>query len=129
MCIVCDENPKAHSFFKLATESGVHIYYSCPAEATNYWDKESVANHCREKLAEKEDAKWIFIFDGMGYTIRHALAIGVAHRFLGVIKEYADTLVEIRIVNMSKHVGTMISIMRPFIPSNIYKKINWETFK
>jgi hypothetical protein len=108
----------------------VQIFYSCPAEATKYFDKESVELHCREKLHEKGNKnKWIFIFDGTGYSIRHALAIGVSLSFLRVITEHADTLVEIRILNTSSYVSTMLTIMKPFIPHNIYSKINWNTFK
>jgi hypothetical protein len=130
MCISCDIDPKSHSFFKIATEGTVQIFYSCPAEATKYFDKESVELHCREKLQEKGgENKWIFIFDGTGYTLRHALAIGVSLSFLRVIKEYSDTLIEIRILNTSSYVSTMLTIMKPFIPHNIYSKINWDTFK
>lgn len=130
MCKACDIDPKAHSFFKIATEDTIQIFYSCPAEATQYFDKESVELHCREKLQEKGyKNKWSFIFDGKGYTLRHALALGVSTTFLSVIKDHADTLVEIRILNTSTHVSTMLSVMKPFIPDNIYSKINWNTFK
>lgn len=130
MCKSCDDDPKSHSFFKIATENTIQIFYSCPAEATKYFDKESVELHCREKLQEKgENTKWIFIFDGTGYSLRHALAIGVSLSFLHVINDHADTLIEIRIVNTSTYVSTMLTIMKPFIPHNIYSKINWNTFK
>ena len=128
MCKSCDVDPKSHSFFKIATEDNVQIFYSCPSEATKYYDNESVEIHCREKLQEKGDTiKWIFIFDGTGYTLRHAMAIGVSLSFLRVIKEHADTLLEIRILNTSSYVSTMLTIMKPFIPHNIYSKINWNT--
>jgi len=130
MCKSCDNDPTSHSFFKIATENTIQIFYSCPAEATKYFDKESVELHCREKLHEKgEQTKWIFIFDGTGYSMRHALAIGVSLSFLRVIKDHADTLIEIRILNTSTHVSTMLAMMKPFIPHNIYSKINWNTFK
>jgi hypothetical protein len=130
MCKSCDVDPKSHSFFKIATEGNVKIFYSCPSEATKYYDKESVELHCREKLQEKGDTtKWIFIFDGTGYTLRHAMAIGVSLSFLRVISEHADTLLEIRIVNTSSYVSTMLTIMKPFIPHKIYSKINWNTLK
>jgi hypothetical protein len=128
MCKSCDVDPKSHSFFRIATEDNVQIFYSCPSEATKYFDKQSVKIHCREKLQEKGDTcKWIFIFDGTGYTLRHAMAIGVSLSFLRVIKEHADTLLEIRILNTSSYVSTMLTIMKPFIPHNIYSKINWNT--
>jgi hypothetical protein len=128
MCKSCDVDPKSHSFFRIATEDNVQIFYSCPSEATKYFDKQSVEIHCREKLQEKGDTcKWIFIFDGTGYTLRHAMAIGVSLSFLRVIKEHADTLLEIRILNTSSYVSTMLTIMKPFIPHNIYSKINWNT--
>ena len=130
MCKSCDVDPKSHSFFRIATEDNVQIFYSCPSEATKYYDKESVELHCREKLQEKGDTnKWIFIFDGTGYTLRHAMAIGVSLSFLRVIKEHADTLLEIRILNTSSYVSTMLTIMKPFIPHKIYSKINWNTLK
>ena len=97
-------------------------------QATKYYDKESVEIHCREKLQEKGDTnKWIFIFDGTGYTLRHAMEIGVSLSFLRVVKEHADTLLEIRILNTSSYVSTMLTIMKPFIPHKIYSKINWNT--
>ena len=57
------------------------------------------------------------------------MAIGVSLSFLRVIEEHADTLIEIRILNTSTHVATMLNIMKPFIPDNIYSKINWDTLK
>ena len=130
MCKACDVDPKSHSFFRIATKDSVQIFYSCPSEATKYYDKESVQIHCREKLQEKGNTtKWIFIFDGTGYTLRHAMAIGVSLSFLRVIEEHADTLIEIRILNTSTYVATMLNIMKPFIPDNIYSKINWDTLK
>lgn len=53
MCKSCDVDPKSHSFFRIATEDNVQIFYSCPSEATKYFDKQSVEIHCREEITRK----------------------------------------------------------------------------
>lgn len=127
MCKICDSDPKAHSFFKIATERNTQIFYSCPAEATRYWDTDGIVNHCNEKLAEKGDADWIYTFDGKGFGLKHALEIGAALGLLGVLKNHEDTLKEIRMINTSLHVKTMMKTVQPFISKSISKKIVWKS--
>tara|TARA_Y100000022_G_scaffold50828_1_gene43124 strand:+ start:372 stop:755 length:384 start_codon:yes stop_codon:yes gene_type:complete len=127
MCLICDENPKAHSFYKLAKENDSYIFYSCPADAEDYWDEEGIVSHIREKLNEIGSSNWIYIFDGKNFGIKNALEISVAKGIIEVLLEHSDTLKEIRLINTTRYVDLMMTIIKPFLPHEIFLKIKWNS--
>ena len=126
MCIICCKDPNAHSFYKLATQQEIQIYYSCPAQATHYNDVKGITHHIREILVEKGDAKWIYVFDGKDFGWKHMIELNVAKGVLDILIEQYDTLQEIQIINASSYVEVLMNMLKPILPTTIIEKIVWK---
>jgi hypothetical protein len=58
MCIICDQDPGSHSFeFYEKTNEGIYMYYTCPANATRYYDTNEILNHYEEVLEQNNNNK------------------------------------------------------------------------
>jgi hypothetical protein len=127
MCKICDDKPNSHSFHKLAKQGKTQLFYSCPAEATKYYDTEGIVQHMCELLDENKENNWIWIFDGRGFGIKHSLQIGTCMGIISVLKKYGDTLEEIRMTNTNPYVKSIFKACHPFIPNTLYNKIKWKS--
>ena len=125
MCILCDNDPTSHSFFKMGRQGNTNIYYTCPGDATNH-ETEGVLQHYKEVLEKNNGEKWIFVFDAKGFSFYHSTRVASALGLLTIFNEYGDNLQEVRIINVNGFVQTMFATMKPFIPSNIFNKIAWK---
>tara|TARA_B100000886_G_C20380992_1_gene473924 strand:+ start:297 stop:704 length:408 start_codon:yes stop_codon:yes gene_type:complete len=126
MCKKCDENPKAHSFYKLAIEDGKSIFYSCPAQAEDYNDVDGILEHILEKLGENQGKDWIYIFDGKGFELKHAMEIRLLKGIIAILDNNKQSLKEIRIINTSVYVEYLMNVLHPILPDCLSSKINWK---
>ena len=86
VCPFCRFNPESHSLKKIEIEDSLY-FYTCPAKATLYYDTNSILNHYKGVLSEI-DKEWIWVFDGAGFTLEHAMQITVAIELAKLKKNY-----------------------------------------
>ena len=126
MCIICDQDPGSHSFeFYGKTNEGINMYYTCPANATRYWDTEGILNHYTEVLEQNNNNKWIWIFDSQGFDVKHSLEIETAIGIIKILSQYDNSLYQIQIVNANVLIKTFYTLIYPFLSTNIINKIRW----
>ena len=78
VCPICSADPTSHSLRKLSETEDIVYYYTCPAKASKYNDREGILAHYDGELAQKGDKKWIWIFDSEGFDMKHALEAQLA---------------------------------------------------
>lgn len=124
ICSKCMMDPTCHSFKKISEKNGVYIYYTNPTKAKLYTDTEGILTHYDNALKQVGNKKWIWIFDSDGFDMKHALevktGIGIAEL---LTDKYANNLVEIKIINPTWHIKTMLKAVMPFLDKVTRDKI------
>ncbi len=115
-CPICAVNPSSHSLIKMGEKNGIVYYYTCPAKATMY-DAKSIINHYDGVLSEVKK-KWIWIVDGEGFGLTHAMQINVAIELAKFISK-CNNLNKIIIINPTIYITMMHKIVMPFVNINI----------
>jgi hypothetical protein len=117
-------DPTSHSFKKLSEKNGVVLYYTNPSKAKLYKDKDGILQHYTNALDSVGDNKWVWIFDSDGFDVKHALevqtGIGIAKLITG---KYGINLEEIKIINPTWHIKTMLTAVWPFLNERTKQKI------
>ena len=125
ICEKCMTDPTSHSFKRLVEKDGVVVYYTNPSKSTLYKDTEGILNHYINALETIGDKKWVWIFDSEGFDINHALEV---HTGIGIAKivsgKYGQNLQEIKLINPTWHIQTMLLVIWPFLNNTIKQKIN-----
>ena len=118
-------DPTSHSFKKISEKNGIVTYYTNPSKAQLYTDTEGILAHYNNALKQIGEKKWIWIFDSEGFDLKHAMeiqtGIGVAKIISG---KYGNNLQEVKIINPTWHIKTMLTVVWPFLSDNICQKIN-----
>jgi len=116
-CPVCALDPTSHSLRRIGEKDGTVIFYTKPAEASKYWDREGIRDHYDGTLDQIKNTDWIWVFDAKGFSARHLLEVGVAQTIATLVAtKYSRTLKEIRVVNSSWVVQAVLHIVRPLFP-------------
>ena len=118
-CPLCAQDPTSHSF----REVSPGVFYTKPAEASRYWDRESIITHYDGMLSQHK-GPWIWIFDAKGFSLRHLVEVDVAIAVTKLVMKYSETLEEIQVVNSSWIVGVALHIVRPFVNQGILKRLH-----
>lgn len=124
ICRTCTMDPTSHSFKKLSEKNGVVLYYTNPSKAKLYQDKDGILEHYTNALNSVGDNKWSWIFDSEGFDLKHALevqtGIGIAKL---ITSKYGKNLEEIKIINPTWHIKTMLTAVWPFLNDTTKQKI------
>jgi hypothetical protein len=116
ICEKCMTDPQSHSFRKLSEKNGIVIYYTNPTKAKLYTDTDGILKHYENALSSIGDKKWIWIFDSDGFDLKHAVEVQTG---IGISKlittKYGNNLQEIKIINPTWHIKTMIKALWPFL--------------
>jgi len=125
ICEKCFMDPTSHSFKKISEKNGVITYYTNPSKSKLYTDTEGILAHYDNVLKQIENKKWIWIFDSEGFDLKHAIEVKTG---IGIAKiltdKYADNLQEIKIINPTWHISTMLTAIWPFLNQRTRYKIN-----
>jgi len=114
-CPLCAVNPSSHSLIKMAEKSGIVYFYTCPAKATEY---EGIINHYEGVLSEITK-KWVWIVDGKGFGLTHAMQINTAIELTKLISTKFKNLKKIIIINPTIYITMTHKIVMPFLDVNI----------
>lgn len=124
ICIKCTMDPSSHSFKKISEKNGVCIYYTNPTKSKLYTDTDGIISHYDNALKQIGDKKWVWIFDSEGFDLKHALEVKTGTGIAKLLTDtYADNLLEIKIINPTWHIRTMLTAVWPFLSQTTRDKI------
>ena len=130
VCPLCKLQPSSHSLKKVLEEKGI-IYYTCPAQATLYYDVKGIINHYDGVLSEiPENKEWIWIFDSLDFGFIHAIQTNVAIELAKLISnKFSKNLKKIIIINPTYYITIIHKIIMPFLNKKTRDiiKIDYET--
>ncbi len=120
-CPVCEILPSSHSLKHLLEKNGIIYYYTCPAQATLYYDSKGIVNHYDGVLSEiPEDKEWVWLFDSLGFSLIHATQTTVATELANLItKKFSKNLKKIIIINPNFYVHITHSMLMPFLSNKV----------
>lgn len=124
-CDICRETPGSHSFTRL-TEGvdGEVYYYTCPGAAIKYNDVEGILKHYRLELEKLGGKSWVWILDGAGFGLKHALELKVAIELSSLVEEYKVS--KICVINPNIYVKVIKSGLWLFLSSSMKDRIVFD---
>lgn len=126
MCLICNEDPTSHSFMYIGqTPEGSNIFYTCPANATKYWDTDGILDHYNEVLDGNGGKPWVWLFDGQEFGFVHSTQISTAIGLIHILVKHNHCLTKIQIVNPTMYIHTLYAFLLPFLSSELIEKIEW----
>jgi hypothetical protein len=127
-CPLCLLDPLSHSLTNFLEKDNTYYFYTCPAKAKLYFDTTSIINHYNGVLSEiPENKKWIWVFDGIGFGLKHLLQIEVAIELSKLISsKFSKNLEKIIIINPSGYISSVYNIIRPFLNNKITSIIEFN---
>ena len=129
-CPLCELMPSSHSFTKVLERKGIIYYYTCPAQAILYYDVKGIVNHYNGVLSEMpENKEWVWIFDSLDFTIKHAMQTDVAIELAKLISnKFSKNLKKIIIINPTFYITMTHKMIMPFLNNTIRDiiEINYE---
>lgn len=124
-CPLCKLIPSSHSLKKLIEKKGVIYYYTCPSQATLYYDVTGIVNHYDGVLSETpKDKKWVWIFDSQGFGLAHAMQSSVAIELAKLISnKFSINLKKIIIINPTFYITMTHKLIMPFLGTRVRELI------
>jgi hypothetical protein len=123
ICEKCAIDPTSHSFRKVSEKNGICLFYTNPTKAKLYNDTEGILNHYENALASIGEQKWAWIFDSEGFDLKHAMEVVSGIGIAKLTVKYGKNLQEIKIINPTWHIKTMLTVIWPFLSDEIRDKI------
>ena len=129
-CPLCSIDPLSHSLSELYEKNNIIYYYTCPSKAKMYFDTEGIIKHYNGVLSEiPENKKWIWIFDGIKFDLKHFFQIEVAIELAKLISsKFSEKLQKIIIINPNFYIKTVYNIIYPFLNTKMKSivEVNYE---
>ena len=120
ICKICELEPNSHSFKKIREEDNISVFYTCPAKATKHNDHDGIISHYKGIMDEHGDKPWIWIFDSIDFTIKHAMEIKIATSLAKLINDnYSKNLKKLVILNPTWHIRATLKIVSPFLSDHV----------
>jgi hypothetical protein len=130
ICPLCSIDPLSHSLSELFEKNDIIYYYTCPSKAKMYFDALGISNHYDGALSEiPENKKWIWIFDGTEFGLKHFFHLEVAIELAKLISsKFSEKLQKIIIINPNFYIKSVYNIIYPFLNEKIKSivEINYE---
>ena len=120
-CPICKLVPSSHSLTKILEREGILYYYTCPSQATLYYDVKGIINHYDGVLSEiPEDKEWIWIFDSLGFGLTYAMQTTVAIELTNLISnKFSKNLKKIIIINPTFYISMTHTLVTPFLNNKV----------
>jgi hypothetical protein len=127
-CPVCKADPTSHSLAKILESEDLVHYYTCPAKASKYSDRDGILLHYDGELTQKGEKPWIWIFDCAGFDMRHAVEFRLAIDIANLISQkHGDSLKKIYIINPTWHIHITINAIWAFLSQHIRSIIVYDS--
>ena len=103
-------------------------YYTCPAKASKYNDREGILSHYDGELKRKGTKPWVWIFDCTGFDMRHAMEIRLAIDMAKLINQsHGDSLLKVCVINPTIFIHIIVNAIWPFLSTHIRSIIVYDT--
>jgi len=123
ICDICTKEPHAHSFKKVAEKRGIAIFYSKPSEAKRYDDTEGILNHV-DRAITAHGKKWMCVIDGNQFDAKYVLEYNTGMGLMDLFfNKHMDTLVEVKVINPTIYIRTVMKFLLQFIGEDKLSKI------
>lgn len=124
ICKICESEPGSHSFSKIREEDNISVFYTCPSKSIKYNDHDGIISHYKGIMDEHGDKPWIWIFDSVNFSIKHAMEIKISISLSKLINDnYSKNLKKLVILNPTWHIRTTLNLVNPFLSENVKKII------
>ena len=131
ICPLCELVPSSHSLTKVLEKKGIIYYYTCPSQAILYYDVKGIVNHYDGVLSEiPENKEWVWIFDSLCFSLKHAMQVNVAIELAKLISnKFSKNLKKIIIINPTFYITVTHKMIMPFLNHKVREliEINYET--
>ena len=131
ICPLCKLVPSSHSLTKMLEKEGIIYYYTCPSKAILYYDVKGIVNHYDGVLSEiPENKEWVWIFDSLGFSLKHATQTTVAIELAKLISnKFSKNLKKIIIINPTFYITITHKIIMAFLNNKVRDiiEINYES--
>jgi hypothetical protein len=113
--------PSSHSLKQVLDKNNVIYYYTCPSQATLYYDVTGIINHYNGVLSEiPENKEWVWIFDSTGFGVKHAMQTNVAIELAKLISsKFSKNLKKIIIINPTFYTTIIHKMLLPFLNNKV----------
>jgi hypothetical protein len=121
ICPLCKILPSSHSLTKIVEKKGIIYYYTCPSQAILYYDVEGIVNHYDGVLSEiPKNKEWIWVFDSLDFSLKHAMQINVAIELAKLISnKFSKNLKKIIIINPTFYITLTHKMIMPFLNNKV----------
>ncbi|MFY7731218.1 MAG: SEC14 family lipid-binding protein [Flavobacterium sp.] len=127
-CPVCKADPTSHSLAKLTETDDIVYYYTCPAKASKYNDRDGILSHYDGELTQKGSKPWVWIFDCTGFDMRHAIEIRLAIDMAKLITQsHGDSLTKVCVINPTIFIHIVVNAIWPFLSKHIRSIIVYDS--
>jgi hypothetical protein len=130
-CPLCKLLPSSHSLTKVLENTEIIYYYTCPSQAILYYDVKGIVNHYDGVLSEMpENKEWIWIFDSLGFSLKHAMQTNVAIELAKLISnKFSQNLKKIIIINPTFYITIIHKMIMPFLNNKVRDiiEINYDS--
>ena len=130
-CPLCELLPSSHSLTKVLEKQGIIYYYTCPSQAILYYDVKGIINHYDGVLSEiPENKEWVWIFDSLGFGLKHATQPNVAIEVAKLISnKFSKNLKKIIIINPTFYITITHKMIFAFLNNKVRDiiEINYES--
>jgi hypothetical protein len=121
LCPICRIDPMSHSFKQIAySNPNIHLFYSCPAKSTKYFEMEGAIEHFQLYLDKNNHHPWAYVLDCEGFTLRHAMEIKASLIIVNMIKDtYGHALKKVWIINLVWPIKILLNVIYPILPPHL----------
>jgi hypothetical protein len=130
ICPLCELQPSSHSLKKVLETKDIIYFYTCPSQATLYYDVTGIINHYDGVLSEiPENKEWVWIFDSLGFRLIHAMHTTVGIELAKLISnKFSKNLKKIIIINPTFYTTITHKMIMPFLNNRLKDiiEINYE---
>ena len=122
-------DPSTYSFKKISEKNGISTYYTNPAKGKQSVDEDEIVAFYTKAIESIGNKKWIWIFDGTEFDLKHLFQVEVAIELAKLISsKFSEKLQKIIIINPNFYIKSIYNIIYPFL--NVKMKsiveINYE---
>jgi hypothetical protein len=116
-CSICREDPGSHSFDKIHETDTIIYYYTCPGKASRYSDLDGIINHKRLELSKLNGKQWVWVLDGTGFDMRHAMELQIGLGIARLLDEYSVS--KVYVINPGIYISVIKSLMWPLLGEDL----------
>ena len=131
ICPLCKLLPSSHSLTKVSEKNGIIYYYTRPSQAILYYDVKGIIDHYDGMLSEiPENKEWVWIFDSLGFSLKHATQTNVAIEVAKLISnKFSKNLKKIIIINPTFYITITHKMIFAFLNNKVRDiiEINYES--